>query len=80
MLGTGISVNKKLDLLQRNERQRNFSDVANRKIDILRKNLQNYVLTLINNLTVKRLTLEIHKNNIDISRITNKQYYKIILF
>ena len=26
------------------------------------------------------LTIEIHKNNIDTFRVTNKQYYKIILF
>ena len=37
-LGTDISICDRFDLLQRNERLSNFSDVANRKIiDFLRK-------------------------------------------
>ena len=58
-LGTDISVCDRPDLLQRNERLSNFSDVANRKtIDILRNNnLPNYILTLTINLTVKGLII-----------------------
>ena len=35
---------------------------------------------LLTNAISISLAIEIHKNNIDTFRITNKQYYKIILF